>query len=160
MGWFSNANEPTTNTASYPTTTNPSSTFAGSGAEQDRYGARFDGLGAKAADKIKEATSDATRATKDATRDIKATAGAEQDRLESHFSLDLGSVKAVAQQIFGNGPSHPALGYDGQQRATRWALTKGTGSEQDRFGGHFGVDKSSIQNAAQSVTDRIKQAPK
>jgi hypothetical protein len=194
MGWFSSSNEPTgnTNASSYPTTTNPSSHFAGSGAEQDRYGAHLSGIGEKAADKIKDATSgfrgtgtgaeqdrlgahlggmgaEAANKAKAAASNVTGT-GAEQDRYASHFSLDMGSVSAVAQNILnaaenaiGQGntgnTSRPWMGYDGQQRWLRMASTKGVGAEQDRFGGHFGVDKKSIQNAAQSVTDRVKQAP-
>ena len=183
MGWFSSSNEvtgPSSNASTYPTTANPSSTFTGSGAEQDRYGAHLGGIGEKAGTKIREVASDlrgkagaeqdrygahlgdignkaedignkaaykareaankagdignkAAYKTKEAASDLKGTAGAEQDRYASHFSLDTFSVKGMAQNIFGSGHlSHPAMGYDGQQRMIRLAATKGTGSEQVR----------------------------
>ncbi|OAL55317.1 hypothetical protein IQ07DRAFT_582817 [Pyrenochaeta sp. DS3sAY3a] len=121
----------------------------GSGAEQDRYGSHFTVPSEtidRGVNKLKEVAS------------YKGD-GAEQDRYGAHFSpalhsLDAQKVPAAAASIAakGNEADTYGLGYDGQQRAKLLAGS-GTGAEQDRLGGHFGLDKDTVANAAQRVQD-------
>jgi hypothetical protein len=117
-------------------------------------------------DKVKEAAM--TRGT-----------GAEQDRYNAHFSpaahgTDAHRVQQYAENLINKArgsavtSSSFGLGYDGQQRAKMLAGGNGSGAEQvrrifysffltsltlmqDNFGGHFGLDRSTVENAAKRV---------
>ncbi|KAH3915050.1 hypothetical protein HBI56_016170 [Parastagonospora nodorum] len=154
MGLFSSSTEKST-AAQYPV--NPDITRQyGSGAEQDRYGSHFGASTEriqhgieKGVDKVKQAAQYRGE-------------GAEQDRYNAHFSpaahgTDAHRVQQYAESLINKAKGSAAtsgsfgLGYDGQQRAKLLAGGNGSGAEQDQFAGHFGLNRGTVENAAQRV---------
>ncbi|KAF2128952.1 hypothetical protein P153DRAFT_357439 [Dothidotthia symphoricarpi CBS 119687] len=153
MGFFS-SNEKSA-AATHPVNLDVTSQ-SGSGAEQDRYGAHF----GASTDKLKEVGNKGLDKLKQAA--LAKGEGAEQDRYASHFShpkvgvLDTQKVTKAVESFLSGGKSNHGLGYDGQQRV-RLLAAKGTGSEQDRFGAHFGPGRDAVVNAAQSIKQGAKE---
>ncbi|KAF2826490.1 hypothetical protein CC86DRAFT_293341 [Ophiobolus disseminans] len=161
MGLFSSSTEKST-LAQYPV--NPDITRqSGSGAEQDRYGSHF---GASTA-KIEQGINKGIDYVKEAAQ-YKGE-GAEQDRYNARFSpaahgTDAHRVQQAAESLLNKAKgsakttSSFGLGYDGQQRAKLLAGGNGSGAEQDQYGGHFALDRDSVQNAAKRVQDGARHA--
>ncbi|KAF2746753.1 hypothetical protein M011DRAFT_468447 [Sporormia fimetaria CBS 119925] len=133
-------------------------TGMGSGAEQDRYESHFSPgrHGVDPMDRLKTAATN-----------FKGT-GAEQDRYQMHFGLDEDKVKAAARKLLsmkGEGAEQDrygshfsfGLGADGWARARAMADQQHAGAEQDRLGSHFSLDKSTTDNAAQSMKEGVQQ---
>ncbi|KAH8716918.1 hypothetical protein GQ44DRAFT_624618 [Phaeosphaeriaceae sp. PMI808] len=162
MGLFSNSTE---KSAMAQNPVNPDITKQyGSGAEQDRYGSHFS-----------TSTSDIGQSINQGVDKVKEAAltkgeGAEQDKYQTHFSpaahgTDAHSVQQATQSLIDKASgsaktsSSFGLGFDGQQRAGLLAGGNGSGAEQfltclqDQYGGHFGLDRESVEGAAKRVQD-------